>query len=398
MTDQADPHSEEKKEEDRKKVLRDYVSKVNDRNLQRKRESGLTTYALISVLAYIIFFLIKNYPSKILNEYYLETICVSTLFYNIFFYTISIANFYSLFIPENSSIKIERIKNEVDPLTNIISNFFIFVFPLILNILSFVYLFFIRDNFSFYFLLNFIFFIFLNYIVFYPNKRDKQPVKSQFKATGGSFLVSQDQTCQYKILTGILIILLIYSFIDEFIITVRFSKSEVILYLLHLYSVPVILYKLLMLTYNEKLSSNLENFEYEIIIKDYSSHKIKEEIQHKHFGFFIDDYQNAKILLLKEIVEEVNDTISSLENDYFTMLANEESKEVIDKWKASSKKYFELKLDKIQKEIDEIKQIKSDIVVDKNVRQLLFFLELKFSNNYKILKTEIFKIEKRLLE
>lgn len=44
------------------KDLKDYIVKLNDRNIQRQRETGFTLYAILAVLIYCVFYLIDNLP------------------------------------------------------------------------------------------------------------------------------------------------------------------------------------------------------------------------------------------------------------------------------------------------------------------------------------------------
>lgn len=40
--------------------LKDYIVKLNDRNIQRQRETGFTLYAILGAIIFCIFYLIDN--------------------------------------------------------------------------------------------------------------------------------------------------------------------------------------------------------------------------------------------------------------------------------------------------------------------------------------------------
>lgn len=48
--------------------LKNFITKLNDRNLQRKRESGITSYVLFSVLIFCSYKLYKNLSFYLIND------------------------------------------------------------------------------------------------------------------------------------------------------------------------------------------------------------------------------------------------------------------------------------------------------------------------------------------
>lgn len=51
--------------------LKDYIVKLNDRNIQRQRETGFTLYAILGAIVFCVFYLIDNIdiPTAIYNDY-----------------------------------------------------------------------------------------------------------------------------------------------------------------------------------------------------------------------------------------------------------------------------------------------------------------------------------------
>lgn len=71
--------------------LKDYVVKLNDRNIQRQRETGFTLYAILGAIIFCFFYLIDNIPILIalkndLNYLNIAVITANTLFTLSYFY------------------------------------------------------------------------------------------------------------------------------------------------------------------------------------------------------------------------------------------------------------------------------------------------------------------------
>ena len=75
------------------KDLRDYIIKLNDRNIQRQRETGFTLYAILGAIIYCIYFLIDNieviFVIKTSDDYYLISVITSNILFALFFLYVS---------------------------------------------------------------------------------------------------------------------------------------------------------------------------------------------------------------------------------------------------------------------------------------------------------------------
>jgi hypothetical protein len=70
------------------KDLRDYIVKLNDRNIQRQRETGFTLYAILGAIIYCVFYLIDNLSvltlAKNSDQYYLVIVITSNIVFTLF--------------------------------------------------------------------------------------------------------------------------------------------------------------------------------------------------------------------------------------------------------------------------------------------------------------------------
>lgn len=75
------------------KDLRDYIVKLNDRNIQRQRETGFTLYAIFGALVYCIYFLIDNLKVlqliKTTYDYFLVMTITSNVLFALFILSMS---------------------------------------------------------------------------------------------------------------------------------------------------------------------------------------------------------------------------------------------------------------------------------------------------------------------
>lgn len=75
------------------KDLRDYIVKLNDRNIQRQRETGFTLYAILGAIIYCIYFLIDNLNAlfiiKKTYDYFLVMTITSNLLFALFILSMS---------------------------------------------------------------------------------------------------------------------------------------------------------------------------------------------------------------------------------------------------------------------------------------------------------------------
>ncbi len=104
--------------------IRPLISKINDRNIQRKRESGFTTYALLSVVIVVVYHVFTIFPTI---EFYKDTnvkIIVFSILSNICLYSLFIIKMFSNI--DAITIKIFRTNPKKPIHLNIILYFIIF--------------------------------------------------------------------------------------------------------------------------------------------------------------------------------------------------------------------------------------------------------------------------------
>ena len=82
--------------------MRNFISKLNDRNLQRKRESGITSYVLYSILILCIYKLFKHLERINIEDF------VSSQENILFFYCFSFNGLLGLYMIINSSFDVKE--------------------------------------------------------------------------------------------------------------------------------------------------------------------------------------------------------------------------------------------------------------------------------------------------
>lgn len=94
--------------------MKNFISKLNDRNLQRKRESGVTTYVLLSALALIIYQIANLYKNQTFkNNSYYDIVYIVTYITNTFMAILFIVLPIFSSDPLNRSIRIVYKKNSI---------------------------------------------------------------------------------------------------------------------------------------------------------------------------------------------------------------------------------------------------------------------------------------------
>lgn len=120
--------------------LENYISKIIDRNLQKRRESGLTFYALLAITASSLFFLVKNFTYINSSESNLPLI-VSFILNSIFVLTMLMFFVFNNYLKLKSKV---RIRTQVDKKSKSIFLFGVGIAFSMITLLN--YLFFSQSN------------------------------------------------------------------------------------------------------------------------------------------------------------------------------------------------------------------------------------------------------------
>lgn len=268
--------------------FKNFISKLNDRNLQRKRESGMTSYVLYSALIFCIYKLYKN------TLYYFQTLENLDIHNSIF-----LVSFIS-----NSMVALYFIALSFQPEKNIFSNLttikynksnnsfyahllmiILFSIPALSTLFSFIN----RTDqlhieyFIFLGILNSICLSLLIYTFF--AKKNIKVVKSN---------IDQNNMPGEILIFIISCSVIIFSAVMSIEIQL-FEKFIFIKVILLLYVILFIFDKIIDQNTKDSNTFNLENFEYEIYLKDLNDDQIREKLQENYVGFFIDywiDFKN----------------------------------------------------------------------------------------------------------
>ncbi|GAA6766708.1 hypothetical protein AAFH68_26510 [Flavobacterium sp. CGRL1] len=111
--------------------MKNYVGKLIDRNLQRKRESGFTTYALYSILVLITYKITQLYSIIPLKKSFWEVLSLITCSLNIYFAFIIIVLIYGSTNKYKSNLII-KLKSNDDGLLYDLVSYIILLVPIII--------------------------------------------------------------------------------------------------------------------------------------------------------------------------------------------------------------------------------------------------------------------------
>lgn len=309
-----------------KQALINYISKLNDRNLQKKKVSGFTTWAILGVFAYLLFDFAEKIPI-IYNSsefrLYLLIILAGLVNFSVllFLLIISITNI-------TKSFNLRRFSSQIDKNTSIL-----FFIPTCFVLLVFAFINFKAANysqileispsifwiFSIYFTLNGISPIFLGLNRYRKSKKSKTtyPELSSFS---------------FKMKVMISIIWSIISLLGFYLLFVAYRDfsiplNDVIISLLLKISIEIIVFLALIMVFFENVKSSnkdnwLENLELEIYLNDLTESEIREKLESEYFGVNIikwiekrNNELNAKatefLKLLDEEKQEIEEILQS---------------------------------------------------------------------------------------
>ncbi|MFL9835238.1 hypothetical protein [Chryseobacterium terrae] len=270
--------------------FKNFISKLNDRNLQRKRESGMTSYVLYSALIFCIYKLYKNTLYYFQN---LENLDIHNSIFLISFVSNSMVAFYFIaisFQPEKNifsnftTIKYDKSNTSFYGYVLMMTFFLI---PTLSTLFSFIYR---TDNLNIeYFLILGILNIISIIIVLstFVKKNNIKLVKSNINENTLPL-----EALIFFISCGVIIFSIIMSIEIQLIEKFIFIKVVLLLYV-----ILFIFDRIIDQNRKDDNTFNLENFEYEIYLKNLNDDQIREKLQENYVGFFIDywiDFNDKK--------------------------------------------------------------------------------------------------------
>lgn len=297
--------------------LKSFISKLNDRNLQRKRESGVTTYVLYTLLFFCVYKLYKNISYSSLN---LENFEISEFVHLTCYISNSLVGLYFIILTfqteKTTFSNLKVIKYDINNfnLFRFIIAFFLFSIPIISLILSFCYNIDKIVDFNLFF---YVFFGILNIILLFFLYDSIFRSKKNIEISNG--------TKEYIGLKIIIIIIsitviIICAFLSfKISINDKFILTKIIFLI---YANLFILEKIVEQEMNDITTFKLENFEYEIYLKNLSDDEIRKRLQENYIGYLIDywiEYKNKELNLFIEEIDtrilDINSKIIILETE-----------------------------------------------------------------------------------
>lgn len=283
--------------------MRDYIARLIDRNLQRRRESGLTFYALISVLLIILYKILLVSPSIPIKSEYWIILFVFTCVANIF---VSLGLMYEAtedIIKHSAPIRLILNTNNLGRLLPSLIKLLTFIFfPILLNGLTFYYLTCIKNKFGLFFLIITIFYgLFLLKWVKYRTIFDK---KNKIKILEGTGRRDADgYIFGFSFFWGIFVI--IGSIWYLFFLETELPIHKIILFTVLFYSIPIVIIFILNIRKSDDLIKSLEEIEYEIYVKNLSDKEIHEKLQAIYFGFGLSEWLIYRENSINEFIKNI---------------------------------------------------------------------------------------------
>ena len=283
--------------------LRAFITKLNDRNLQRKRESGITSYALISVIIFCVYKLYKNI--YVYFEYF-NINEVNNMILSIFLCSnIFIASHYVL---DALTIKkkifsnltlVKYNKNEFN-LLEFIVYLILFTPPIITGIIAFINL---NEN----SIISTEYFILIGLL----NLLSVFILLDIFRSESKLEILNLEENNNPLRIIIIITSGVVLGFSIFYLSKIDLPEKLLFIKIIGIFYVII----LLLVKYVEEDSQdknffNLENFEYEIYLKNLNDEAIRKKLQEKYIGFLLEFWIENN----KNLVENYNKQKTKIEN------------------------------------------------------------------------------------
>lgn len=368
--------------------MRNYISKINDRNLQRKRESGLTTYALYSVLLLIIYKSAEQYPIIPFKSNFWEVTYIFTCTINILLSITIIYSVYELTLGHLSSIRLILKSNQSDRLLeNILQLTTFLLLPVTLNGLTFYHQFQYKNNFNWFFLILGAILALVTILVLFL-KRKERKINHTYEVFEGTGNVGTDKDFVSILLYTFGTIVISFSLFYAFTFQTTIAKNLTVIYCTLLYSIPLILIKIIDLRKNDSFTTSLENLEYEINVRNLSDDEIRERLQKNYMGFLLSEWIAYNTKHLADFQNEVTTKkgeIATMEQELSKIDATEYPLEIKGRKERIEKEKFGLK-SKIEKfyndKLNEIENVWEDSKLEPTERSELSKLYNTFKSEF----------------
>ncbi|WP_395047329.1 hypothetical protein [Flavobacterium sp.] len=292
--------------------MKNYVSKINDRNLQRKRESGLTTYALYSILIIIFYNLTKIYPLIPIKKKYWEVLTVIIPTFNIYLGILIIIMVYSSTTNHISSIRVKLNSTNNNLLDEIILCSIILI-PLSASLTVTIHEYNSLSITNWYLIIMSILLLLFTFIIIGIISSERKKVNKSIEIYEGTGNRADDKNWLSIFFYVLGFSIIIYSGFNLLLNTTNIGKLNVLIFGILIYSIPCLVIKILDLREKDNFTSALENLEYEINVNKLNDDEIRIRLQQNYFGFLLNDWIIYNFQLIEDFNLNIDEQRSNLD-------------------------------------------------------------------------------------
>lgn len=341
-----------------KNNMKAYISKVNDRNLQRKRESGITTYVLYSISGLICWKIFEIYPNINFSNKIWETFEVALYTLNIALMILSIYLMYAVTIEQTSSTKLKKISLESRNLLEDIISYGAYFSIIALHLIFSVVCFILSDDVYFYNIISFLGLTVFAYFLLKKDKDEEVIYKLQDGVNkGNSTMVNKIELIIYS--TSIIIIITTLSLILHSDLSI--NKLNVFIFTSLIALQTIIALIILNLKKEDSTHKALEDLEFEINVKDLNDEQIKLKLQENYYGFLLSEWTKSHLEKFKKHSKSFYSSIEKIKVQEEGLLQVDKTQYPME-FEGREKNILKLKEDTLDKFDKELKAIIKEIV------------------------------------
>lgn len=368
--------------------MRNYITKINDRNLQRKKATGITNYVLYSLLIIVVFKLINllpkintNFTSLSFVEIIMYSLNSSLAIYMIYHsFLSSIGNSSSLRVLKNSKQSESYFKPLIEALLYITptipTGYLIWnnfnsdsnQFPKYLILMSILSA------------LN----IIVSIIILFSQDKSKYKI---YKGTDDTKSITLSM-----IFLIISLIVIVCSINSLFNLNSVLDKLNIFIFGFLSFSILVIMERIVDNFSSDVFTKDLENLEYEAYVKNLSDNQIRHVLQHKYMGFLINDWiinKEGEITSKLNLINQIKENLVKEKNELIKIDKEKYSIEYNGRKEKIENEELNLEMEILTffndniNEVDEI--FKKDHNINNSESEKLLKLKKELENNLKTL-------------
>lgn len=375
--------------------MKNYVSKLNDRNLQRKRESGLTTYALYSVVVILLYKITELYPLIPLKKHFFEVIEILGPTFNICVGVLIICSVYSSTNNYISSLRIKLSSKNTNLLEETLNSVILllpFTACLTTSIIQIINN---SINNWYYIIFSIIQLLFLVVLISVILSENKKSNNQSIEILDGTGQKSNDKDALSIFTYSFSILIIIYSLHNIFTHSSALGKLNILIFGVFIYAIPCVIITILEIRKKDGFTAALENLEYEINVQNLDNNEIKIRLQQNYLGFLLNDWIIYNLQLIDDFKLDISKIKSEIETMKLELTKVDKNLYAIEydgRVKNINKKENQIKVQIRTFYIQKTKEIESFL----NDSQIDFSERMKLFNLYETLSKELENHEKEI--